>query len=51
MDKIYENFFYKLLKRSNSLFQYVDSLYAGNEYTEDDLNHIFGVLDDEDLIG
>lgn len=50
MDRIYIEFFRKLLEESASLSQYVDSLYAGSEYTEDDLNHIFGVLKKEGLI-
>lgn len=50
MDKIYEEFFRKLLGEADNLSAYVDSLYAGKEYTDDDLNHIFGVLKKEGLI-
>lgn len=50
MEQIYIDFFHKLLEESASLSQYVDSLYAGNDYTEEDLNHIFGVLKKEGLI-
>ena len=50
MDKIYEEFFRKLLGEADNLSAYVDSLYAGTEYTDDDLNHIFGVLKNEGLI-
>lgn len=50
MDKKYIEFFRKLLEESNNLSTYVDSLYKGDEYSEDDLNHIFGVLKKEGLI-
>ena len=50
MDRIYIDFFRKLLEESASLSQYVDSLYAGSEYTQEDLNHIFGVLNREGLL-
>ena len=50
MNKIYEEFFRKLLGETDNLSTYVDSLYAGTEYTEDDLNNIFGVLEEEELI-
>lgn len=50
MDKIYIEFFRKLLGEADNLSAYVDSLYAGTEYIDDDLNHIFGVLKKEGLI-
>ena len=50
MDKKYIEFFRKLLAESDNLSDYVDSLYKGDEYTEEDLNHIFGVLKNEGLI-
>lgn len=50
MDKIYEMFFRELLKHDDNISEYVDSLYAGKEYSDDDLNHIFGVLKREGLI-
>ena len=50
MDKIYKEFFRKLLRETDNLPAYVSSLYAGTEYTENDLNHIFGVLKREGLI-
>ncbi len=50
LDKIYEEFFQKLLGEADNMAAYVDSLYAGTEYSEDDLNHIFGVLKNEGLI-
>ena len=49
-DKIYEEFFRKLLGEADNLSAYVDSLYAGTEYTDDDLNHIFGVLKKKDSL-
>lgn len=50
MDKVYSDFFKTLLDNSNHLSAYVDSLYAGNDYSESDLNQIFGVLNREGLI-
>lgn len=50
LDKKYKEFFRKLLEETDNLSAYVDSLYLGDEYTDDDLNHIFGVLKDEGLI-
>lgn len=50
MDKIYIEFLRKLLGEADNLSAYVNSLYAGTEYTDDDLNHIFGVLKKEGLI-
>ncbi len=50
MNKIYNDFFRKLIDNSNDLSAYVDELYAGSDYSEDDLNHIFGVLKKEGLI-
>ena len=50
MDKIYEEFFRKLLGEADNMSAYVDSLYAGTDYSDDDLNHIFGVLKKEGLI-
>ena len=38
------------MEESNNLSVYVDSLYKGKEYSEDDLNHIFGALKNEGLI-
>lgn len=43
-------FFRKLLDNSENLSNYVDSLYLGNEYSANDLDHIFGVLKGEGLI-
>ena len=50
MDRVYEDFFRKLLINANNLSEYVDSLYKSDEYTEEDLNHIFGVLKNNGLI-
>lgn len=50
MDTLYEEFFRKLLDNAYNLAEYVDSLYAGREYSNDDLNHIFGVLKKSGLI-
>ena len=50
MERIYVDFFRELLKNSGQLSSYVDALYEGDEYSEDDLNHIFGVLKKEGLI-
>lgn len=50
MDRIYVEFFRKLLNNADNLSAYVDSLYAEDEYTEDDLNSIFNVLENEGLI-
>ncbi len=50
MDKKYIEFFRKLLAESDDLSAYIDSLYKGDEYTSEDLNHIFGVLKKEGLI-
>lgn len=50
MDILYEAFFRKLIDNADSLSEYVDSLYEGSEYSEDDLNHIFGVLKNNGLI-
>lgn len=50
MDRVYEDFFRKLLSNADNLSEYVDSLYKSDEYTEEDLNHIFGVLKKNGLI-
>lgn len=50
MDKIYVKFFHKLLENADHLSEYVNSLYAGGDYKEDDLNYIFGILKRENLI-
>ncbi len=50
MDTLYKDFFRKLLDNADNLSGYVDSLYAGSEYSDDDLNHIFGVLKKSGLI-
>jgi hypothetical protein len=50
MKQIYEDFFRELLNHSNELSKYVDSLYNGEKYTEEDLNFIFGVLKREGFI-
>lgn len=50
MDTLYEDFFRKLLDNAANLSGYVDSLYAGSEYSDDDLNHIFGILKKSGLI-
>lgn len=50
MDTLYDDFFQKLLDHADDIAGYVDSLYTGNEYTEDDLNAIFGVLKNCGLI-
>lgn len=50
MKKIYEKFFRKLLANAEHLASYVDSLYSGNKFSENDLNHIFGILKSEGLI-
>lgn len=50
MDSIYEDFFHELLTNADHLSAYVDSLYSDDTYSEDDLNHIFGVLKKEDLV-
>lgn len=51
MEKVYKDFFYKLLVNADNLSAYVDSLYKCKEFSEDDLNQIFGVLKKEGLIG
>ncbi len=50
MDRIYEDFFRKLLNNSGNLSEYIDSLYKDSEYTNDELNHIFGILKSSGLI-
>ena len=50
MDKVYVEFFRKLSANSDNLSAYVDSLYAGDEYSDEDLNHIFSILKKEQLI-
>ena len=50
LDKVYCDFFKKLLDNGDQLSTYVDSLYSGNVYSESDLNQIFGVLKREGLI-
>ena len=50
MKKVYEEFFSELIKNSTNLNQYVDQLYNRNEYSENELNEIFGYLRDEKLI-
>lgn len=50
MNKLYIEFFRGLLENNNNLSAYVDSLYENSEYSDDDLNHIFGVLKSEGLI-
>lgn len=50
MEKIYRDFFRELLNNSNNLYSYVDSLYTSGNYTEDNLNHIFGILKKHGLI-
>ena len=50
MEKIYEDFFYRLLQNVDNLSDYVDSLYKSNEFTDNDLNQIFGALKKEGLI-
>ena len=47
---VYDVFFKKLLEHSNELGEYVNSLYSGNEYTEDDLNELFGYLKRKGLV-
>ena len=44
MEQIYNDFFRALLNNSNNLSEYVDSLYGNSDYSEDELNNIFGVL-------
>ena len=39
-----------MLKHQDDISGYVDSLYSGDAYSEDDLNSIFGVLKNEKLI-
>ena len=46
----YIDFFHKLRNNSDNLSSYVDSLYNNTDYTEDELNSIFGLLRDEGLI-
>lgn len=50
MEKIYSDFFHKLISNEEDLSRYVDSLYASDIYSEEDLNHIFGVLSKEGLL-
>lgn len=50
MNKIYDDFLRELLDHNNNLSIYVDSLYENSDYSEDDLNHIFGVLKSEGLV-
>ena len=50
MDKIYENFFRDLLTHIDDLSKYVDSLYNSGEFSEDELNQIFGDLQRQGLL-
>ena len=50
MKQIHEEFFWELLSHSADLSKYIDSLYNGSKYSEEDLNSIFGVLKRESLI-
>lgn len=50
MNKVYDEFFRKLLDNTDNLSTYVDSLYAGSDYSNDDLNYLFGVLKSEGLL-
>ena len=50
MKRIYEDFFRMLLSNSDHLQEYVNELYSGDEFANDDLNQIFGVLKQEGLI-
>ena len=50
MERLYEDFFRKLLDNEDDLSRYVDSLYEDSEYSEEDLNHLFGVLKNKELI-
>lgn len=50
MDRLYEAFFHNLLENGDNLSEYVDSLYRDSQYSEEDLNHIFGVLKRQGLI-
>lgn len=50
LKKIYIDFFRMLINNADNLSAYVDSLYCGDDYSESDLNQIFGVLKSEGLI-
>ena len=50
MEEIYVDFFEKLVLHRDNLSKYVDELYAGSEYTHDDLNELFGIPKKEQLI-
>lgn len=50
MDRLCVDFFRKLLDNADDLSGYVDSLYGGSEYSEEDLNYLFGVLKNNGLI-
>lgn len=50
MDRLYVDFFRKLLNNADDLSGYVDSLYEDTEYSEEDLNHLFGALKKNGLI-
>ena len=50
MDRLFEDFFHSLLENSDNLSEYVDSLYRDSQYSEEDLNQIFGVLKRQGLI-
>lgn len=45
-----KDFFEQLYKHKDNLSQYVDSLYAGTQYTNNELNEILGKLKEEGLI-
>lgn len=50
MEKFYDDFYRKLFEHRDSIAEYVDSLYEGETYSEEDLNQIFGELKREGLI-
>lgn len=50
MKEIYKRFFRDLLNHSDDLAHYVNELYEGDQYTNSDLNSIFGVLRKEGVV-
>lgn len=47
---IYEDFLRQIIIHSNNIDEYMDSLYAGTIYSEEDINEIIGVLKNSGLL-